>query len=32
MKKGEKFLSFVKYEKELESEYREKLSSVKRPE
>ena len=32
MKKGEKFLSFVKYEKELESEYREKLSETKRPE
>ena len=32
MKKGEKFLSFVKYEKELESEYREKLSEAKRPE
>ena len=30
MKKGEKVLSFVKYEKEIESEYREKLSSVKR--
>lgn len=32
MKKGEKVLSFVKFEKELESAYREKLASVKRPE
>lgn len=32
MKKGEKVLSFVKFEKELESAYRERLSAVKRPE
>lgn len=32
MKKGEKILSFVKLEKEIESAYREKLSSAKRPE
>lgn len=32
MKKGEKFLSFVKFEKEIESAYREKLSATKRPE
>lgn len=32
MKKGKKMLSFVKYEKELESSYRERLSSVKKPE
>ncbi len=32
MKKGKKVLSHVKYEKELESAYREMLSSIKRPE
>ncbi len=32
MKKGEKMLSFVKYEKELESDYRRALDEVKRPE
>lgn len=32
MKKGEKVLSFVKFEKEIESAYRERLSSTKRPE
>ncbi|AEH51763.1 hypothetical protein [Pseudothermotoga thermarum] len=32
MKKGKKVLSYVKYEKELESAYRERLSLVKRPE
>ncbi len=32
MKKGEKMLSFVKYEKELESDYRRALDEIKRPE
>ncbi|WP_041081126.1 hypothetical protein [Thermotoga profunda] len=32
MKKGEKVLSFVKFEKEIESAYRERLSNTKRPE
>jgi hypothetical protein len=32
VKKGEKVLSFVKFEKELESAYRERLAAVKRPE
>lgn len=32
MKKGEKVLSFVKFEKEIESAYRERLSNAKRPE
>ncbi len=32
MKKGEKITSFVKFEKEIESAYRERLSSTKRPE
>ncbi|MGB9821211.1 MAG: hypothetical protein ACPLVG_07625 [Pseudothermotoga sp.] len=32
MKKGEKVLSFVKLEKEIESAYRERLSNTKRPE
>lgn len=32
MKKGEKMLSFVKHEKELESDYRRALDEVKRPE
>lgn len=32
MKKGEKVLSFVKFEKEIESAYRERLANVKRPE
>jgi len=31
VKKGEKILSFVKYEKELESSYRHKLDEIKRP-
>ena len=31
MKRGEKILSFVKYEKELESGYRRKLDDIKRP-
>ncbi len=32
MKKGEKMFSFVKYEKELESDYRRALDEIKRPE
>ena len=32
MKRGEKMLSFVKYEKELESDYRRALDEIKRPE
>ncbi len=32
MKKGEKMFSFVKYEKELESDYRRSLDEIKRPE
>ena len=32
MKKGERMLSFVKYEKELESDYRRALDEIKRPE